>query len=705
MFITHDFVLNEDTVNLIKSKVPKFGHSGLGELVYYRTYSRKLPSGEPECWNDTILRVVNGIFSILKSHMITHHLGWDEAYWQQYAVEFSEYMFDMRMLPPGRGLFSCGTNHVKTIGSTSLNNCGFVSTSDLVKSTIWTTNCLMLGCGIGFNTDFKENVYKPLGKQEYIIPDSREGWADSIGVLINSFLNPKEDLEPIFNYSQIRPSGTPIRTFGGVSSGPDPLIKLHKRIKTYLYCMYFSQNVKDINTSEYNDIKIELNKIDEEYGKYFEIACNKYSHTRLVADIFNAIGVCVVSGNVRRSSEISLGSANNNEFIQLKDLSVNPERSDVYWMSNNTCVFETTEDFEKCIPKIAAQIVKSGNGEPGLLNMLNARKFGRVNKFFDKTDEYTREQEKDNVVGCNPCGEILLESYELCNLAETFPSRCNINDKFNEEIFYKAIEYATFYASVVSLLPTHSPETNKVVARNRRIGVSISGGALISEEFGYSYLINVLKRGYKKVREINNKIMDMAGCPRSIRVTTVKPSGSISKMVGCPEGLHFSLENRYIIRRIRVAENSDMTPFLIKCGVPHEKDGYSDNTLVFDFAVDQGNIRSVNNVSVWEQLKVAEIYQKYYCDNSTSITVNYSKEEESMLEEAIALTIGNIKTLSFLPICQDKYKQAPVEAITYEKYIELKNKYGTLDLSEYKKSKMTEDTVGPKYCDGEKCTL
>lgn len=716
-FVTYEFELPQDLIFKIKSKKPQFGNDGFGELVYYRTYSRQKENGEMENWADTVLRVSKGLFSIFKTHMIEHRLPWDEALWKEYSKEFTEYIFDMKFLPSGRNLWACGTEHVKKYGAMALNNCGFVDTTDLIASATWTMSALMQGTGVGFNTSFKGEVSIPgkEGKKKYIVPDTREGWAESVKVLLEAYVtkakmfvepyNDNHDIE--FDYSLVRPAGIPIKGFGGISSGPRPLITLHKRIKTYLYCMVMSGYTHLIDTNPYmNKAKEELRLVGEEYLDYMLKAHTKYSHTRLISDIFNAIGSCVVSGGVRRSSLISLGRSDDVTFTKLKDPVANPERGDIMWTSNNTVQFTTIEEFKKHIPRIAKQILSNGMGEPGVCNMLNIKRFGRVNKYYEKSEEYTREREEDKAIGLNPCGEICLESYELCNLSEVFPPRCiRPDDTFDEESFYKAIEYATFYSSIIALLPTTSPETNKVIAANRRLGVSLSGTALISEKYGYSYTIDLLKKGYRKVREINSKIADMAGVPRSIRVTTIKPSGSISQLVGVTPGIHHSIENRFIIRRMRISENSDLVPYLIKAGIPHEKDRYADATLCFEFPVDQGEGRTEAQVSMWEQLEVSKMYQKFWSDNSISVTIKYDEKEAQCLEEAIALNIGDVKTLSFLPKATGAYPQAPYEAITEEKYLELKGKILPIDFEGYCKSKVAKDTEAPKFCQNDICTV
>lgn len=714
-FIPYDFELPEDLITKIKAKTPNFGNDGLGELVYYRTYSRKKEDGTNESWHDTVLRVTKGIFSILKSHLITHHLPWDEEHWKKYSYGLAESIFDLEWTPPGRGLWAMGTTHIKEYGSTALNNCGFVSTEDLVSSVSWAMLCLVLGTGVGFNTEWKGDVSIPnqKNKEKFIVPDTREGWVDSVTQLLKKYITPvsgyyvyndNHDLE--FDYSQVRPAGLPLKIFGGISSGPEPLMQLHKRIKTYCYCLAI-KNIMD--TPVYEELKKtainDLEGLGLEYVDYFIKAHPKYARVRLVCDIFNSVGAAVCSGASRRSSLIALGRPNDKDFIELKNLDVNPERADIYYSSNNTVQFSEVEEFGKYIPDVAKELIASKKGEPGIYNALNVKRFGRVNKYRDVTDEYTRELEQDKAIGVNPCGELPLESRELCNLAEVFPSRCvDTNGVFSEEIFHKTLSYATFYSSVVSLLPTISPETNQILARNRRIGISLSGTVLVSEKYGYTFMTELLKKAYRKVRETNNWIMDLCGVPRSIRVTTIKPSGSVSHLAGVPPGIHFPIVSRYVIRRVRIMEKDDLAAYLIKRGIPHEKDVYAKNTLCFEFPLDQGDVRCIKDVSMYEQLMVSVLYQSRYSDNSVSVTINYSDEEAKYLEEAIALNIPNVKTLSFAPKSEFRYEQAPYEAITEEKYHELKAKMGKLDFTEFRQSK-SKDTDVPKFCDGESCTL
>jgi ribonucleoside-triphosphate reductase len=611
------FTLEKNFCNDLLVKKPKFGFGGFGEAVYYRTYSRIKSDGSREHWADTVIRVINGVMSVRKNHYVLNSLVWDETKWQSYAQKLAISMFDMKWLPPGRGLWIMGTEYIYERGGAALNNCGAVDTTDLSLAAEWTMDMLMCGVGVGFNTAWQgNNVVIPDKKNPvaYIIQDSREAWAESVKLLIDSYT--KKGPWFSFDYSMIRPEGSPIHGFGGTASGPAPLKELHKRIENYLdnYCQ---------------------GKIDK---------------TRCTADVMNAIGVCVVAGNVRRSAEIVLGSVDDKSFLELKDYRKNPERAEIGWVSNNTVVLGKTEDLEK-LPLIAEHIRE--NGEPGIMNLMNVQKYARYG-----------EESKDKASLANPCSEIPLESFELCNLSEVFPSRC-----VNEDDFYEALEYATFYASTVSLLLTHRPETNKVILRNRRIGVSISGIADMLDIYGKTELTHRLRKGYNLVRSVNHKLATEADIPVSIRVTTVKPSGTISQLVGCSAGMHFPTF-QYALRRMRVGNTSNICKVLKAAGVPYEDDHSTANTTVFEFPVEHGKTRNATLVSAEEQFSILAMLQSQWSDNMVSCTIYFDpKTEGAQIDDILRQFVPLIKSVSMLPHSDTgAYIQMPYERLTKEQY-------------------------------------
>ena len=285
-----------------------------------------------------------------------------------------------------------------------------------------------------------------------------------------------------------------------------------------------------------------------------------------------------------------------------------------------------------------------------------------------------------------------------------FPPRCK-----NVDVYYNALRFATFYASTVSLLPTHRSETNAVVAKNRRIGVSISGVAQwasgdVNAEWGemnYTKMTKFLREGYKVVKGTNIELAESAGIPASIRITTVKPSGSISLLAGVTAGVHYPV-SRYAIRRMRIGADSPLVDALKESGIPYEKDTYSDNTLVFSFAIDHGNVRSADEVSPWEQFSLVATMQRCYADNCVSATIYFDKEKDGPdVEKMLAMYIPILKSVSMLPHAGHGYVQAPYEPITRERYLELKDVYSIPDFS-----KMSGNVPeGSRFCSGDTCEL
>lgn len=296
----------------------------------------------------------------------------------------------------------------------------------------------------------------------------------------------------------------------------------------------------------------------------------------------------------------------------------------------------------------------------------------------------------------------------MCNLSEVFPTRCK-----DEGRFFEGLKFATFYSSTVSLLPTHRPESNAIIGKNRRIGVSISGIAQWASfkhndpksfswgDMNYTKLAFFLRKAYKIVKTENVRLANEAGVPPSIRVSAIKPSGSISLLAGATPGVHYPY-SRYAIRRVRIGDNSPLIEALKEAGVPYEKDKVSDNTLVFEFVIDHGDVRACEEVSPWEQFSIVQMLQKHYADNCVSNTIYFDKEKDGQdVEKMLAMFIPNLKSISMLPHAGHGYAQAPYEKIDEEEY---KRRLSQFKYPVYDKIK---DNVpeGSKFCSGAACEL
>ncbi|MHA2365325.1 MAG: fused protease/ribonucleoside-triphosphate reductase [Candidatus Hodarchaeales archaeon] len=654
----YDFKLQNEFVEKYREIKPPFGYNGLGEFVYRRTYSRIKSDGTNEEWVDTVRRVVEGCYSIQKRHIQALGLGWNDEQGQRSAQEMFDRMFHMKFLPPGRGLWAMGTKIVEERGlGAALNNCGFVSTKNLKNDQTrpfeFVMDMSMLGVGVGFDTRGAGTIIVNSPRyditEEFVIPDTREGWVESLRLLLKSFFIPGTP-QIIFDYNQVRPMGELIKGFGGIASGPGPLIEMHETLRKLLA----------------NDI-------------------GKTLSTRRIVDIMNLIGRCVVSGNVRRSAELSLGDPNDIEYLDLKDYEKNPDRAKYGWSSNNSINATIGMDYSEAAKRTAL------NGEPGYFWLENAKQYSRMNGVPDHKDHLAD--------GTNPCSEQTLESYEMCCLVEVFP----LNHE-NKTDFLRTLKFAYLYGKTVTLINTHWVETNRIMLRNRRIGTSITDIARFIEKKGIAELKIWLDEGYDEIERWDNIYHRWLCVVPSIKKTTVKPSGTVSLLAGATPGVHYP-ESRFYIRRVRVAKNSVLLIPLRKAGFQVEDAIDDESSAVVSFVVDIGEgIRTLKEVDLWEQLEVAAFLQRWWSDNQVSVTVTFRKEEAKLIPRALEFCQFRLKSVSFLPKLEmdTPYKQMPYEEITEEKYNELISQITIPDFSE---NNQYGDGTGERYCTTDICEL
>lgn len=699
------------------------GGNSLGEITFIRTYSRIKDDGTKERWNEVCERVINGMYSIQKDWAKSNKLPWNDNKAQTSAKEAYDRMFNLKWTPPGRGLWTTGTDLIHERGIVAgLYNCSFVSTGDMDRHDpgavfAWVMDALMLGVGVGFDTRGEEKAirisHRDHGDFNYVIPDTREGWAESIRLLINSFLRHNKTIT--FDYSNIRPYGEPIKGFGGTASGPGPLMKVHQQITDVLAARA---------------------------GEIFD--------ARAIVDMVNLIGTCVVAGNVRRSATIALGKQGDNYFIELKNYEKYPERAEWGWMSNNTVVIDQPGyDYADAAHRIA------DNGEPGFMWLDTMQGFGRMKDGRNDKDR--------RVLGTNPCAEISLESYELCNLVEL-----HLNRHDSLEDFLRTIKFAYLYAKSITLLPTHWPQTNAVIQRNRRIGASMTGIAGFVDKHGLPTFREWADKGYEEIQDYDKSYSEWLGIRESIKTTTVKPSGSVSLLSGATPGVHWPSGGKYYLRAVRFAANDPMLTLFKMAWYEVEEDVVSENTYVVYFPVKTEMERSEKDVSIYEKIQLATEAQRYWSDNSVSVTVTFSMpseddekrraeleemlpqlrldeytayntfvenqtndnelvwqnaktklleaeleiqrienipDERNDIEKVLKMHEGDLKTASFLPMSNKTYPQMPYTEITEKEYNDYIGRLLKIDFDAIYSGVENLEAVGSKYCDGDTCTI
>ena len=587
----------------------------VGYATYKRTYSRPIKDRTEE-WEETVDRVIEACNKQLKCEFNEH----DQA-------DIKRMMMQLKGTVAGRFLWQLGTKTVDRLGLPSLQNCAFVVVDDPIRPFTWAFEMLMLGSGVGYNIQ-REHVYQlPKVKKkvkvqhvndhgaDFIVPDSREGWTDLLKrVLEASFFTGQG-----FSYdtSLVRPAGSPIKGFGGTASGPNDLI----------------WGMQEINRI-----------LNERSGQRLRpIDC---------LDIMNIIGKIVVAGNVRRSAQIAIGDHDDIEYLRAKrwDLGNIPN-----WraMSNNSVACDDIS----LLPEEFWEGYK-GNGEPyGLINLTASRRMGRTGE---------TNYPDPNVMGYNPCAEQSLAPFETCCLAEIYLPNIETERELKDvaTLLYRINKHSLAIKCAV-------PETEDIVHKNMRMGIGVTGYLQATEE-QRSWLPAV----YNHLRAYDQEYSRICGFPTSIKLTTVKPSGTLSLLAGVTPGAHPGY-SQYYIRRIRMAADSELVKVCRDNGYHVEYvrnfDGTEDHsTVVVSFPCSfPENTTFADDMTAVDQLEVIKRLQAEWSDNSVSVTIYYRKSELDEIKAWLAENYVNVKSVSFLLHNEHGFDQAPMEEITHEKWLEM----------------------------------
>ena len=658
--IKEKFKLTKEFLEKYEDKEVSWGP--LGQLTFMRTYSRKIDKeNRMENWWETCKRITEGTYTIQLNHCKNLKLEWNQWSAQKSAQEFFDKMFTFKWSPPGRGLYNMGTNVVYERSAMYLFNCSMVTTKYIDNNFpdpfcfVMDASMVGVGCGYDLLGKNKIKIQEPTYTDEqFIVEDSKEGWCSILRIVLDSYVGKSKQPTNI-NYSLIRPEGSPIKSSGGKCPGSGPLIK----------CI--------------NSIIRHLNK-----------KINKNISSGDIVDLMNYIGVAVVSGGKRRTALLSLGEHDDEEYVELKDPSKYPDELLSHrWSSNNSIVLDKNINYDQ----IAKQI--STNGEPGLINLDSLRHYGRIKDGYGDHDL--------KVDGTNPCGEIGLSggngaSGELCNLSHVFPAN---HDTFDE--FKRTLKYAYLYCKSVTIIPTHNYYTNSIILKNRRLGISLSGITDAIQKFGATKFFEWCDKGYEYVKQLDIEYSDWLCIPRSIKLTTVAPTGTVSLLSNSSPGLHFP-HSEYYIRRIRIDKLNPILDIIKKAGYKCEESVYGDNSIVVEFPVKTENFsKGKSQASMWEQMELGAKLQYYWSDNSLSQTCTFKKEEERDLKMALELYRDRLKTISLLPLTDSGYQQMPYEAITKDQYENMIKHLKILDFSPL--TSTHEIDVEERFCQGDKCEL
>ena len=595
--------------------------STIGYLVYKRTYARRVDEADinsrTEEFNETVERVLRSADKQLGVGLTSEE-----------EDRLRGYLTSLKGSVAGRFWWQMGTETVDRLGLSSLQNCAFTTIDNPIRPFTWAMDMLMLGSGVGYNIQ-KKNIDKlpPVNLDftcptrsdgsdaDFIVPDSREGWVKLLAKTLKAaFLSTGAKT---FTYStkMIRGKGAPIKGFGGVASGPEDL------------CWGI-----------------------EQISKVLEKRAGKKLRPVDALDVMNIIGAVVVAGNVRRSAQIAIGDADDVEYLLAKrwDLGNIPS-----WraMSNNSVVCDDISDLHEFFWD-----GYEGKGEPyGLINLKLSRKVGRLGE--------TQYADPD-VQGYNPCAEQSLANYETCCLAEVFLPNISSREEFLDvcTLLYRINKHSL-------MLQCHHSETQDIVHKHMRMGIGVTGVLQATEEQK-----SWLKDTYEALRSFDVDYSGARNWPTSIKLTTVKPSGTLSLLPGVTPGVHPGYA-QYMIRRVRMSSNHALVETCRTHGydVEYQRnfDGSEDRSTVvvsFPFSYPEGT-KLAKDMTAIDQLEAVKWLQEVWSDNSVSCTVYYRKEELGDIKKYLKKHYkNNHKSLSFLLHSEHGFQQAPLEEITKEAF-------------------------------------
>ena len=578
------------------------------------------PEGRRETWGETVDRYFD---------FMLNHLKQDYSYTPDSKLvdELKSFVFQRNVMPSMRSVMTSGAALERD--NVAGYNCAFVPV-DSPRTFDETMYILMCGTGVGFSVEYKyinklPAVPEKLEKSDTVIvvEDSKQGWAKAYRELLALLWTGHI---PAIDVSKVRPAGARLKTMGGRSSGPQPLV-----------------NLFDFTIAK------------------FKIAAGRNLKPIECHDIMCKIGEVVVVGGVRRSAMISLSNINDIEMAQAKAgnwWEASPQRA----LSNNSVAYSRKPDMEQFIAEWKS-LYDSKSGERGIYNVAAAQaqaaKYGR--------------RDPDIHYGTNPCSEIILRPYQFCNLSEVV-----LRENDTKEQIERKVKLATILGTWQSTL-TDFKYIRKIWKDNteeeRLLGVSLTG------QFGHKFMSGkndlvaleaFLMTLREKARAVNKEEAEKIGIPESAAITCVKPSGTVSQLVGVSSGMH-PWHSPYYIRTVRGSKGDPISTFLKEVGIPVEDDVMKPNdTYVFSFPVKAPEGAIVrNDLTAIDHLNIWLVYQRAWCEHKPSITVSVKEEEWMEVGAWVYKHFDEVSGISFLPHSDHTYKQAPYQEVSKEQYEDL----------------------------------
>lgn len=611
------------------------------QFIHLSRYSRWLPEeGRRETWAETVSRY----FDFFDGHLNKMHnfkIG-------DTRKDLEEAVLSTGVMPSMRCLMTAGEALDRE--NIAGYNCSYVAVNR-VQAFDEILYVLMNGTGVGFSVERQFVSKLPEVAEEFFetdtvitVADSKLGWAKAYKEIIALSYQgqiPKWDL------SKVRPAGTPLKTFGGRASGPEPL----ERLFQFTVTTFKNAAGRKLTSLECHDIVCKIAEI-------------------------------VVVGGVRRSALISLSNLSDDRMRHAKAgqwWTDNNQRA----LANNSAAYTEKPDIGIFMDEWKA-LYDSKSGERGMFNRQSATKQANRNG---------RRNTEGYEYGTNPCSEIILRDREFCNLSEVV-----VRPGDTEKTLLKKVELATILGTFQSTLVNFkyvSKHWKVNCEEERLLGVSLTG--IMDNE-----LTNGKKGGLEKLLE---KLKDHAvetnkiwakkiGIPVSAAITCVKPSGTVSQLVDAASGIH-ARHNPYYIRTVRGDKKDPLTQFMADQGFPVEDDVMNpSHTSVFSFPmkVDSGAVFRTDMTAI-EQLEIWLTYQKHWCEHKPSVTISVKEHEWMEVGSWVWENFDWMSGVSFLPFSEHTYQQAPYQDCSktdYESALKaMPKEVDWAGLAKYEESDMT----------------
>ena len=589
------------------------------QFIHKSRYARYLPNEQRrESWEETVDRYVD---------------YWGDKIEDKERKEIYKAIHGLDVMPSMRSLMTAG--EALDRDNVAGFNCSYLPI-DHPKAFDEMMYVLMCGTGVGFSVERQyvsklPEVAEELHETATIInvADSKIGWAKAFRELVSLLYAGQI---PQWDVTRVRPSGAPLKTFGGRASGPEPLLDLFR----FTVATFRSATGRRLSSLECHDL------------------CCK-------------IAQVVVVGGVRRSALIGLSNLTDDRIRRAKSgewYIDNPQRG----LANNSVCYTEKPDFEAFVNEWQS-LYQSKSGERGMFSRVASQKQAAKNGRRDATFDF----------GTNPCSEIILRPYQFCNLSEVVVRATDTLADLKRKVRVAAI-LGTLQTTLTDFRYLRAI-WKKNTEEESLLGVSLTGimdhpvlsGRTneVGDKGDYTTLTKWLDVLRKEAINTNAVWAERLGVTVSTAITAVKPSGTVSQLVDSASGIHPRFSSHYI-RRVRQASNDPLCAVLEAAGVPVEDDKFQPGTKVFSFPKKSPDgAVTASEMGAMEQLHLWKAYQDHWCEHKPSITVYYRDSEFLEIGQWLYNNFDDVSGISFLPYSDHSYVQAPYEQITSKEYKEL----------------------------------